>query len=117
MDTDSVVALESHVKAGVASALDLAKLLHISSAKQGHKAVTVTAQFSAVLVITMTVSSKAHAASASPSVKRHPWALVKAGQRTQGQMDLMNNSCHCSVVSSISLHPILTPTCRARGRG
>lgn len=117
MDTDSVVALESHVKAGVASALGLAKLLHISSAKQGHKAATVTAQFSAVLVITMTVSSKAHAASASPSVKRHPWALVKAGQRTQGQMDLMNNSCHCSVVSSISLHPILTPTCRARGRG
>ena len=55
--------------------------------------------------------------SASPSVKRHPWALVKAGQRTQGQTDLMNNSCHCSVVSSISLHPILTPTCRARGRG
>lgn len=43
MDTDSVVALESHVKAGVASALGLAKLLHISSAKQGHKAVTVMA--------------------------------------------------------------------------
>ena len=35
--------MESRVEAAVASALGLAKLLHISSAKRGCKAVTVTA--------------------------------------------------------------------------
>lgn len=43
METDSAAALESHVKAAVASARGLAKLLHISSAKRGPKEMTVTA--------------------------------------------------------------------------
>lgn len=43
METDSAAALESRVKAAVASALGLAKLLHISSAKRGPKTVTVMA--------------------------------------------------------------------------